>query len=154
MIDLEKARGTVADFQNILDRTVPEMAHVRIAADAWTLAEIVGHLIDSAANNHQRFARLRFGNLEGFPGYEAEPWVRAQAYDDCDFLLLKALWTSYNAFLLHLAAATPAVAGSNEWLRESGSLTLEFLVNDYYDHLRLHIEHYERRLGEVQAFVR
>ena len=151
MIDMDKATMTVAAFQALLDATSPEEARVRVSAEAWTLTEIVGHLIDSASNNHQRFARLRLGNLAGFPGYEAEPFVRAQEYDACGFTTLKSLWTSYNAFLLHLAAATPKEALRNAWLREDAPLSLEFLVNDYYDHLRLHVEHYADRLKEVRG---
>ncbi len=149
MIDLKKAGKALEAMQSLLDATPQAAAHVRIAPDAWTLAEITGHLIDSASNNHQRFARLRFGDLHGFPGYEAEPWVAAQRYDECDFSLLKALWASYNAMLLHLAATTPDHARTNAWHRESGPLTLEFLVADYYDHLMLHVEHYARRLREI-----
>jgi hypothetical protein len=151
VIDLEKARAAVSAFQDLLDKTPPEAATVRIAPDAWTLTEIVGHLIDSAGNNHQRFARLRLGNLEGFPGYEAEAWVRAQDYAACDFQTLSGLWTHYNALLLHLAATTPPAARQNAWVRPEGSQSLEFLVADYYAHMGKHIEHYARRLAEVEA---
>ncbi|MEF2229290.1 MAG: DinB family protein [Pseudodesulfovibrio sp.] len=75
MFDTKKAETALADFRRLLDATPAEAAHVRIAPDAWTLAEIVGHLIDSAGNNHQRFVRLRFGDLAGFPAYDTEPWV-------------------------------------------------------------------------------
>lgn len=154
MIDMDKARSAVAEFQALLDDTPQETAHVRVGPDAWTLAEIVGHLIDSAANNHQRFVRLRFSDLEGFPGYDAEPWVQVQQYDGCDFGMLKTLWASYNALLLHLAANTPEEASPREWRRKSGPLTLEFLVADYYEHMRGHMEHYARRLAEVQTFLK
>ncbi len=153
MINMERARSVVADFQTLLDATPPEAAHVRPEAEAWTLSEIVGHLIDSASNNHQRFVRLRFGDLQGFPAYEPEPWVQAQQYDGCDFAMLKTLWSSYNALLLHLAACTPQQAKPNAWHRVSDSLTLEFIVADYYEHLQLHVEHYARRLAEVQTFL-
>ncbi|MCA1946234.1 MAG: DinB family protein [Desulfovibrio sp.] len=151
---LPAARRIVADMQALLDSTPLAAAHVRVAADAWTLGEIVGHLIDSASNNHQRFARLRLGNLDGFPGYKAEAWVLAQDYAACDFPMLAGLWTQYNALLLHLAATTPAAALGHVWRRPDhagGPLTLEFLVADYYDHLRLHCQHYGDRLAEVLA---
>lgn len=151
MIDLDSAREAVAEFEDLLDRTSAEAAHVRVSPDAWTLAEITGHLIDSAANNHQRFARLRLGDLENFPGYEAERWVAAQDYNRCDFLTLATLWSSYNALLLHLAENTPEEVLGNTWIRPDGLQTLEFLISDYYAHLRLHIGHYAGRLSEVEA---
>jgi hypothetical protein len=153
MIDLDSARGAVAAFEDLLDRTSAEAAHIRVSPEAWTLAEITGHLIDSAANNHQRFARLQLGNLENFPGYDAEPWVAAQSYNRCDFLTLATLWSSYNALLLHLIENTPEPALANAWIRPSGAQTLEALMADYYEHMRLHTGHYAGRLAAVEAEI-
>jgi len=151
MIDMQKARSVVNAFQELLDKTPPEAGQTRPSSDAWTLGEIIGHLIDSASNNHQRFARLRLGNLENFPAYEAEPWVAAQDYAACDFATLASLWTNYNALLLHLAATMPPNARQNAWIRPDGRQTLEFLTADYYEHLHLHVDHYATRLAEVEA---
>ena len=150
MFDLETMRDKVNVFDRLLSITQPEEAHIRLTSDAWTLTEIVGHLVDSASNNHQRFARLRMGDLDSFPGYEAEAWVKAQDYDGFDFAALAGLWRQYNAFLLHLAATTPETAAGNTWTSEGKTLTLESLVNDYYEHLSLHMEQYAQRLGEVR----
>lgn len=149
MFDRTEAENAVAAFQALLDKTPPEVAHVRVRPDAWTLTELVGHLVDSASNNHQRFARLRLGDLQSFPGYDAEPWVAAQDYDACDFASLCTLWTAYNKLLLYLAATTPEQALGNAWKTQDGDLTLGFLIPDYYSHLRLHTGHYEERLKEV-----
>lgn len=151
MFTINEARETIQSFQGLLDTTPREACHVRISPDAWTLAEIVGHLIDSASNNHQRFARLRFGDLDHFPGYDAEPWVAQQKYDDLDFETLTQLWSGYNMLLLHLAETTPDDVKGNAWRTPNGPRTLEFLIEDYYRHLRLHIRHYQERLAEVRA---
>jgi len=155
MFDAAKAKTVLAAFQELIDATPAGAAHVRPAPDAWTLAEIVGHLVDSAGNNHQRFVRLRFGDLSPFPAYDAEPWVAAQGYDAFDFPTLAALWSTLNGLLLHLATRTPAGAMTHAWVVGDERRTLAFLLSDYYDHLGLHVEHYERRLGEVrQAMAR
>ena len=154
MFDINTMRGTVAVLQALLETTPVGLAHVRPTADAWTLTEIVGHLVDSASNNHQRFARLRLGNLNQFPGYEAEQWVAAQNYDGYDFPALAALWTSYNNLLLHLAETTPEEAARNTWTLDGKELTLDFLVRDYYDHMAGHIDHYRKRLDEAAAAQR
>jgi len=80
-MDLKKGQDIVDGFDALLQSTDSSLAHVRVASDAWTLTEIVGHLVDSAANNHQRFARLISGNLEQFPPYEAEIFVTVQQYE-------------------------------------------------------------------------
>jgi len=40
----------------------------------------VGHLIDSASHNHQRFVRAQFQDSLVFPGYDPNAWVAAQHY--------------------------------------------------------------------------
>jgi hypothetical protein len=154
MIDLNTAQDTVAAFQQLLDKTPAEAAGIRISPDAWTLAEIAGHLIDSASNNHQRFARLRLGHLEGFPGYETQTWVTAQHYASCDFKMLTTLWTSYNAFLLHLVETTPSSARKNVWVTSRASYALDFLITDYYEHLKIHTDHYAERLAAIECSLR
>lgn len=153
MFSIIEARETIQSFQNLLDATPRAACHVRISPDTWTLAEIVGHLIDSASNNHQRFTRLRFGDLDNFPGYGAESWVAQQKYDNLDFEILSQLWSCYNMLLLHLADTTPSDVKHNTWRTPNGQQTLEILIEDYYNHLRLHIRHYEERLAVVRAFL-
>ncbi len=50
------------------------------AIERWTKKEVLGHLIDSASNNHQRFVRGQIAVRQDFPGYEQEQWVRIQGY--------------------------------------------------------------------------
>ena len=43
--------------------------------DRWTIAEVVGHMIDSACNNHQRFILAQELDELTFPKYEQNVWV-------------------------------------------------------------------------------
>lgn len=147
----DDARATIEAILALVRETLPAEADLRPAPDAWTLKEIVGHLVDSAANNHQRFVRLLLGGLEHFPAYEAEPWVAAQRYAEADWTTLILLWESYNDLLLHVIRGIPEAALGNAWQHPDGPRTLDFLVHDYYAHLRLHTDHYARRLAEVRA---
>lgn len=151
MIDLPDAESALNEFWDLLRETGEELASVRLGPEAWTLKEIVGHLVDSASNNHQRFIRLQLENTLAFPGYEAEPWVAAGRYGDLDWPSLITLWRSYNKLLLHLAATVRPESLGNVWKTDTGDLTLEFLMADYYSHLRLHISHYQTRKAEVEA---
>jgi hypothetical protein len=113
------------------------------------LKEIVGHLIDSASNNHQRFVRLQIGNLEEFPAYEAEQWVHIQQHGTMDWDMLKALWLEYNRLILAIVQRIEGECLDNTWSVDDERHTLEWLVNDYYRHLRWHTEHYQKRSAEV-----
>src|ERR1044071_2832566 len=75
--------------------------------EAWTSKEILGHLIDSAANNHQRFVRAQFTDDLAFPGYEQNEWVSSQKYTDESWPELIQLWSAYNFHLLHVASVIP-----------------------------------------------
>jgi len=120
--------------------TEPESAkHSR--AGKWSRKEILGHLIDSASNNHQRFVRAQLDGELNFPGYSQDGWNRAQQYQSEPWANLVQLWSSYNRHLAHVIAAIPEDAGSNRIVIGSGApITLEFLVADYVRHLAHHLE--------------
>jgi hypothetical protein len=125
---------------------IPEkLTHVRPQNGSWTLKEILGHLIDSAANNHQRFVRLQEGNLDGFPSYNNENWIRIQNYNDVQWTDLVNLWYAYNKLLLHIGAAIDRTSMKNEWVHDGESHTLEWLIHDYFRHLQWHIEKFNSK---------
>jgi hypothetical protein len=129
---------------------VPEDAvSVRTSPGSWTLKEIIGHLIDSASNNHQRFVRLQQGNLSSFPGYDQEQWIRIQDYDSCDWNELVSMWKSYNRLILHIIGCMDVPAFANIWENGDKRLRLDFLVEDYFSHMKWHINQFEERLAEI-----
>ena len=77
---------------------------------AWTRLQILGHLIDSAANNHQRFVRAMADGDLIWPGYDQEAMVRVQQFGSANPALLIGLWESFNLYLARLI--TPFTAGS------------------------------------------
>ena len=138
---------TIAHFEEIL-RTTPARL-VDLADDAvthkpapnrWSKKEILGHLIDSAANNHQRFVRAQAVARLEFPEYRQEFWVAAQAYATESWPDLVNLWLLFNRHLLHVVKAMPpdalphqVVIGGNR------AVSLEWLVTDYLRHLDHHL---------------
>jgi hypothetical protein len=122
-----------------LQRYTPAEAAERPAPGKWSKKEILGHLIDSALNNHQRFIRAQQGPVE-MPGYEQNFWVEAQGYQDADWETLIFVWAAINRNLARIMQLIPAEAlqqtcriGNNE------PVTLEFLVTDYLDHFKHHL---------------
>ena len=118
-------------------------ASVKPAPEKWSKKEILGHLIDSAANNHQRFIRLQAAREVTLPGYEQDDWVRLNAYQQRPWADLISLWTAYN---LHLAAVIQAMddnALNHVWHHPNADYTLRFIAEDYVTHL----EHHLRQIG-------
>jgi len=144
-------RRTVEALDALL-REVPEpLTAVKLAPDKWSLREILGHLVDSAANNHQRFVRLQEPGPLRFPGYEAERWVHTQRYNLFPWAPLVALWRAYNQLILHVLEQARPERLQNVWQTADGPLTLEWLARDYYRHLGDHAEHFRLRLAELQG---
>lgn len=71
--DIDTYRKMVDDFFLMMEFAA-DIASVKLSADKWTLAEMVGHLIDSASNNHQRFIRLQLESTLAFPAYDVEDY--------------------------------------------------------------------------------
>ena len=131
----------------------------RPAPGKWSPREIIGHLIDSASNNHQRFVRMRDRDDLVVEGYEQDAWVSAQRYQDAPWQELVLLWTTYNRHLARLMAAIPAADRDrprqvhNLHLRAFRAVpadraaTLGYFMNDYVDHLEHHLMQIEQMLG-------
>ncbi len=123
----------------------------RPAPGKWSPREIIGHLVDSASNNHQRFVRMRDRDDLVVDGYEQDAWVAAQHYQDAPWTELVLLWMTYNRHLARLMAATPAADRDrprpthNLHLRAYRPVaadrpaTLGYFMNDYVDHLEHHL---------------
>ena len=74
----------------------------------WVVKQILGHLIDSAANNHQRFVRARGADPVVFPGYDQNAWVAAHAYTIRSWPELIDIWIAYNAQVAEVISSTPS----------------------------------------------
>jgi hypothetical protein len=165
-------KDVLEDFRRTVETTAARLhalsdAEARNARDgvgeAWTPKEIVGHLIDSAANNHARFVRAQFTDDLVFSGYEQEEWVRAQRYNEESWPQLVELWKHYNLHLLHVMAAAPEETLKQPRARHSldkiawqmvdaqQPATLEYLMTDYIGHLKNHLRQVFPDEGEADV---
>lgn len=117
----------------------------------WSRKQIIGHLIDSAANNHSRFVRAQFNDDLVFPGYEQEAWVDSQQYQKKDWNELVQLWKLYNRHILHIMKVTPEETRmklrskhnlhviASDKLSPDEPVTLDWFMRDYVDHMKKHL---------------
>jgi hypothetical protein len=110
--------------------------------DKWSKKEIVGHLIDSAIINLQRFVRCTFE--ENFKLiYEQVEWVEAQQYQQADIKELLILWRSLNQQIIRVLKNYPANRLQTQCDNSKTSInlhTVEWLAADYADHLKHHLK--------------
>jgi hypothetical protein len=141
---IENLRTLVEELPREL-QAIPDRAASQKRRDGgWSRKEILGHLIDSATVNHQRFVRAQLES--GFSLlYEQNQWVDLQGYRDRPWNELVGLWAALNRHLLHAIEAIPAEklqnacgqGGDEPW-------TLAYRIPDYLQHMRHHIEQIRR----------
>lgn len=119
--------------------------------DKWSRIEILGHLVDSASNNHQRFIRAQFKDDLIFSGYEQNDWVRVQNYQEANWQSLIDLWKNFNVLIIHALSKINAEVLLTK--REKHNLdeigwqtidknmpaTLDYLIKDYFGHMHHHL---------------
>jgi hypothetical protein len=110
--------------------------------DAWSKQEILGHLIDSAANNHQRFVRAAANPTAVTKHvYSQTDWVRIQQYHASDWNALLVLWSAYNRHLSTVIEHLPsAVVSAPCDIGQAEPVSLAFVIRDYLRHVRHHLE--------------
>ena len=119
----------------------------RPAPDRWTIKEVLGHLIDSAANNHQRFVRAQFVSELVFPKYEQNEWVQSQKYNAIEWPELIEFWRRYNLHLAHVIQnIAPEALGVSCRIGDYEPMSLQSLVEDYVVHLKHHLAKIEERV--------
>jgi DinB family protein len=84
-----------------------ETSSQRPAPGKWSPREIIGHLIDSASNNHQRFVRAQLQDDLVFPGYEQDAWVAVQRYQQAPWRELVELWAGFNRHIARVMEKAP-----------------------------------------------
>lgn len=138
-------RDTISRFKDILN-TAPDLLRAvgeedfmkKTLPGKWSKKEILGHLIDSAANNHHRFVRGQFEHAPEIT-YDQNKWNEFSYYQDMESRQLIVFWTFYNEHLLELMLRIPdgklmrPVKIGNEFQR------LDDLIIDYVAHLEHHL---------------
>jgi hypothetical protein len=121
--------------------TIPEVAaEAKPDPARWSRKEILGHLIDSAGNNQQRFVRAQLSPRLEFPSYQQESWVSTQAYATESWGDLVNLWVMLNRHLLHVVKAMPESVLAHECVIGGGApMPLRELVTGYVGHVDNHL---------------
>ena len=157
---LDDSRQTIDSASPRLKEIAEAKAGEPRAEDHWSSKQIIGHLIDSAANNHARFVLGQLKDDLIFPGYDQEGWVRTNHYQDAPWSQLVELWRAYNLHLHHLMSHadrarlnTPCTLHTLQEIAfktvpKSEPVTLEYLMKDYVDHLKHHLA---QIFGEAKA---
>lgn len=115
-----------------------EFSHIP-APGKWSKKEILGHLIDSATNNQQRFVRGQFEDTP-FIVYDQNNWVTCSRYQDMESAHVISSWEAYHRHLLEVIKRIPEDSLSRKCrTNEPEPVTLQWLIEDYVVHQEHHL---------------
>lgn len=145
-------------FEETIEREAAHLGRIteadaakRPAQDAWSKKQELGHLVDSAANNHVRFV---FGSLQPEfrgPTYDGRGWVERHGYDHMPWAEILDFWHRYNRFVAALVRRIPEDRMNASCVIGDGRpVTLQFIIEDYLAHMQHHLDHILQRENITQ----
>ncbi len=140
--------STYVRLMTALERAIPMLASIPedvarqpLKPGGWSRKQILGHLLDSASNNHQRFVRCAIGGgLSGWPSYEQNEWVETGRYQEARWSELVEFWTAYNRLLSRILSGLRTEQLALSCQVGGKAMTLGELAASYVDHLEHHLE--------------
>jgi len=151
MQGVETLRALINEIPPRLNKLPRSQVELKPSPSKWSPKEELGHLLDSAANNHQRIVRTQLEDKPKMPGYDGNGWVDLHRYQQRNWQEMVELWRALNQQLLAAAEAVP----DSDWLRtctiaDSKPLTLKFVFEDYIEHMTHHLRHIGMELDDLR----
>ena len=155
-------RETIEHEMPLLETLSEKVISTRFNHQNRSIKMLVGHMIDSASNNHQRMVRLQYAPRVGhcvpngergmlvFPDYtqDNDLWISLQDYQHEDWNTLLQLWKYANLHIIQVIQSVDESKLDNYWLDYEGNqVTLDAMIRGYLSHLQLHVGHIHDLLG-------
>lgn len=133
-------RADLDEIHRTLIAIPVEIADLPWRDGGWTRKQILGHLLDSATNNRQRFVRAAIDGQYAGPRYAQDAWVAMHGYATQTWGTLLGWWESEHEILMAVVDHIPEdKLGSMCVVGDEAAVTLRFLIEDYISHQRWHL---------------
>jgi len=134
-------RAELKNYYAALLTISPAQADTPWREGGWTRKQIVGHLLDSAANNRQRFVRAAIDGEYVGPNYAQEAWVAAHGYEYEAWETLLRWWRTEHEILAAVVDRIPdSRLDAKCRVGDGPVVTLRSLIEDYLRHHRQHFQ--------------
>ena len=144
---LTEIKNTVLQSYAELRAISEDAASAKPSEEQWSIKQLIGHLLDSASNNHQRIVRLQIFDEIEFPYYQQDEFVSVNHYQTQSWEALLDFWKSYNLHLVHLVENLNSAKLNNIWhTPDDKELPFSFIVEDYLRHLQHHLRQIKERM--------
>jgi len=136
---LMRLKEIIQNVPTFLNEISEENLQHKSSPDKWSKKEVIGHLIDSALHNHQRFVKSQFEQIPAIT-YDQNNWVEYNYYQERPSEELILLWRAYNLNLLSLMKLIPVERLSAKVNNGSPQpVTIQYVIEDYVAHLEHHL---------------
>ncbi|MEN6474635.1 MAG: DinB family protein [Syntrophaceae bacterium] len=146
-VELRAEINTLVDAWSTRLKALPmEVISARRNSQNRTIRQILGHLIDSAANTHHRIVRLQYNAHLEFPDYrqDNDRWIAIQNYQEEDWDSLVSFWKLYTRHIIHIIGNVREDCLNHTWHDFEGHReTLKTIIEGYLWHLNLHLKEIE-----------
>ncbi len=134
-------RSKLGSIREALHAFPSELSDKPWREGGWTPKQIVGHMLDSAANNHQRFVRGAIDGVYSGPKYNQDAWVAIHGYAELPWQTLLDWWSTEHEILAIVVDRIPEERMSAQCtIGEDAPVSLQFLVEDYIAHQEWHLK--------------
>ena len=147
----ESFRRELDDIHKALLEVSPAVADTPWREGGWTRKRLMGHLLDSAANNRQRFVRASTEGIYAGPKYAQEAWVAAHGYAEQAWETLLGWWKAEHEILAEVVDRIPEERLEARCMVGSDSaVSLRFVIEDYLRHQRHHLEQIQSEHAQAE----
>jgi hypothetical protein len=137
----ERFRAGLDEVHRALMQVSPDWANLPWRDGGWTRKQILGHLLDSATNNRQRFVRAAIDGQYAGPKYAQNAWVDAHGYAGQPWETLLSWWETEHEILMAVVDHIPDDKLETACIvGEDQPVSLRFLIEDYMEHQRWHLK--------------
>jgi hypothetical protein len=137
----QQFRADIDDVHRALVGVPEALADVPWREGGWTRRQIVGHLLDSATNNRQRFVRAASEGFFNGRNYDQDAWVAAHGYSDQPWDTLLGWWEAEHEILMAVVDRIAVERLEAQCVMDADApVTLRFLIEDYVAHQRWHLK--------------
>ena len=91
-----------SEFSDFIDSLSPDQLHFRYAPGKWTLAEMIGHVLDTERVFAYRLLCVTRGEQKSLPGFEQDDYVAGSISDSLNGNELRDEWNALRESTIHL----------------------------------------------------
>ncbi len=138
--ETKKLESLINQITDYIIKTPEKEISMRLNPQKWSKKQILGHLVDSAINNLQRFTEIQFEEKPyNIRTYKQDELVEANFYQTSETKEILGFLTALNKRIIDIITVLTDEALNYEIITyNSEQFDLKYLIEDYVQHFEHH----------------